>query len=152
MNPNPANRCCTPSWSRTFSIPYALLLSIMVALLDLIPVVGFMVAGAVVALVALTVSLPMFLAAIDYIVVYRLLEDYVLGVIGALVAIPAVSRRSTPRPGLSCHPRFRSARRIQGSVATAGAESFLPALLPPLLRGPFLLRRTASSIRLWQAR
>lgn len=102
-------------WLLAFSIPYALLLSIMVALLDLIPVVGSTVGGAVVALVALTVSLPMCLATVAFFVVYRLLEDYLLvpriigravevsalvsivavliggallGVIGALVAIP----------------------------------------------------------------
>jgi len=102
-------------WLLAFSIPYALLLSIMVALLDLIPVVGSTVGGAVVALVALTVSLPMCLETVAFFVVYRLLEDYLLvpriigravevsalvtivavliggallGVIGALVAIP----------------------------------------------------------------
>lgn len=79
-------------WLLAFSIPYALLLSIMVALLDLIPVVGSTVGGAVVALVALTVSLPMCLATVAFFVVYRLLEDYLLvpRIIGRAVEVPAL--------------------------------------------------------------
>jgi predicted PurR-regulated permease PerM len=79
-------------WLLAFSIPYALLLSIMVALLDLIPVVGSTVGGAVVALVALTVSLPMCLETVAFFVVYRLLEDYLLvpRIIGRAVEVPAL--------------------------------------------------------------
>jgi predicted PurR-regulated permease PerM len=105
-------------WLLSFGVPYAFLLAVMVALLDLVPVVGSTVAGIVVALVALTVSLPVCLFTIGFFVVYRFFEDYILvpkligravevpalvtvvavligaallGVIGALVAIPAAA-------------------------------------------------------------
>jgi len=73
-------------------VPYAFLLSIMVALLDLVPVIGSLVAGGVVALVALLVSLPVCLATIGFFIVYRLLEDYLLipRIIGRAVEIPAL--------------------------------------------------------------
>ncbi len=82
----------TYGWLLVFGIPYAFLLSIMVALLDLVPVVGSTVAGVVVALVALTVSLTVCLATIAYFIVYRLLEDYLLvpKVIGRAVKVPAL--------------------------------------------------------------
>ena len=82
----------TYGWLLIFGVPYAFLLSIMVALLDLVPVVGSTVAGVVVALVALTVSLPVCLATIAFFVVYRLLEDYLLvpKVIGRAVEVPAL--------------------------------------------------------------
>ena len=87
-------------------------------LLDLIPVVGSTVGGAIVTLVALTVSLPVAVATLIFYIVYRLAEDYllvpriightvkvhalgsmvaivlggvVLGIIGALVAIPVAA-------------------------------------------------------------
>jgi predicted PurR-regulated permease PerM len=82
----------TYGWLLIFGVPYAFLLSIMVALLDLVPVVGSTIAGAIVALVALTVSLPVCLATIAFFVVYRLLEDYLLvpKVIGKAVEVPAL--------------------------------------------------------------
>ncbi len=82
----------TYGWLLIFGVPYAFLLAIMVALLDLVPVVGSTVAGVVVALVALTVSLPICLATIGFFVVYRLLEDYLLvpKVIGRAVEVPAL--------------------------------------------------------------
>jgi predicted PurR-regulated permease PerM len=90
-------------------------LSVLVGLLDLIPTVGSTIAGVVVCLAALTVSLPLALGTAGYFVIYRLFEDYLLspriigrfvqlspvatvvavllggallGIIGALVAIP----------------------------------------------------------------
>lgn len=108
----------TFTWLLSFGVPYAFLLAIMVALLDLVPVVGSTVAGIIVAMVALTVSLPVCLLTIGFFVVYRFFEDYVLvprligqavevpalvtvvavligaallGVVGALVAIPAAA-------------------------------------------------------------
>ena len=45
-------------WLLIFGVPYPILLALTVALLDLIPVIGAYVGGAVVSLVALTVSLP----------------------------------------------------------------------------------------------
>ena len=82
----------TFTWLTVFDVPYALLLGILVALLDLIPVVGSTVAGVVVALVALTVSLPVALGTVVFFVVFRLLEDYLLvpKIIGRAVDVPAL--------------------------------------------------------------
>jgi predicted PurR-regulated permease PerM len=79
-------------WLLIFGVPYPLLLAIMVALLDLIPVIGSTVAGVVVCLVALTVSVPVTLATAAFFVLYRFLEDYLLfpKIIGRAVDIPSV--------------------------------------------------------------
>jgi predicted PurR-regulated permease PerM len=79
-------------WLMIFGVPYPLLLAIMVALLDLVPVIGSTIAGAIVCLVALTVSVPVALATAGFFVVYRLLEDYLLfpKIIGRVVDVPAV--------------------------------------------------------------
>jgi predicted PurR-regulated permease PerM len=79
-------------WLLIFGVPYPVLLAIMVALLDLIPVVGSTVAGAVVCLVALTVSVPVALATAGFYIFYRFLEDYLLfpKIIGRVVHIPSV--------------------------------------------------------------
>ena len=45
-------------WLLIFGVPYALLLAILFALLDLIPVIGSLVAGVLVALAAFSVSVP----------------------------------------------------------------------------------------------
>lgn len=105
-------------WLLIFGVPYPILLALMVAIFDLIPVIGAYVGGAVVSLVALTVSLPVALATLGFYVGYKLAEDYfivprvmgktvqvpavvalvavliggtLLGIIGALVAIPAAA-------------------------------------------------------------
>jgi predicted PurR-regulated permease PerM len=105
----------TWGWALAFGIPYSLLLGLLVAILDLIPIIGSTVGGIIVSLVALTVSLPIAIATAIFYVAYRFLEDYlltprimartvavpglvtvvatvlggaVLGIIGALVAIP----------------------------------------------------------------
>ena len=82
----------TFAWLAIFGVPYALLLAILVALLDVIPVVGSTIAGIAVALVALTVSLPVCLATIGFFVLYRFFEDYVLvpKIIGKAVDVPAL--------------------------------------------------------------
>ncbi|RIJ78269.1 AI-2E family transporter [Nakamurella silvestris] len=79
-------------WLIVFDVPYAFLLAIMVALLDLVPVVGSTIAGIIVALVTLTISLPLTLATVAFFVVYRLGEDYLLvpRIIGRRVQIPAL--------------------------------------------------------------
>ncbi len=79
-------------WLTAFNVPYPLLLGIFVALLDLVPVVGSTIAGVVVAGVALTVSLPICIATIVFFVVFRLLEDYILvpRIIGRAVKVPAL--------------------------------------------------------------
>jgi len=105
----------TFAWMLALGIPYPALLGLFVALMDLIPVIGSTIGGVVVTLVALTVSAPVALATLGFYVAYRLAEDYLLvprvmghtvqvsavvsivavliggalmGIIGALVAIP----------------------------------------------------------------
>jgi predicted PurR-regulated permease PerM len=82
----------TFAWLLIFRVPYAFLLSVLVAILDLIPVVGSTLAGVIVAAVALGVSLPVCLATIGFFVIYRLFEDYVLvpKLIGKVVKVPAL--------------------------------------------------------------
>lgn len=102
-------------WSVALGIPYAFLLALVVALFDLVPVVGSTLAGVIVSLVALSVSLPAAVLTAVFYVAYRFVEDYLLvprvmrhavnvspvvtvlavimggallGIIGALVAIP----------------------------------------------------------------
>jgi predicted PurR-regulated permease PerM len=102
-------------WLLAWGVPYALLLSVFVGFMDLIPIVGSTIAGVIVALVALTVSLPTAIATAIYYLIYRQAEDYLItprimrqtvdvsglvtiiavliggtlfGIIGALVAIP----------------------------------------------------------------
>ena len=75
-----------------FDVPYPLLLGIFVALLDLVPVVGSTIAGVVVAAVALTVSTAG--VHRDHRVLRRVppLEDYLLvpRIIGRAVNVPAL--------------------------------------------------------------
>ena len=79
-------------WLMIFGVPYALLLAIAVAVLDLIPVIGSVIGGVLVSLVALTVSLPVCLATVGFFVLYRLLEDYLLvpKIIGGVLKVPAL--------------------------------------------------------------
>ncbi|MHB8532867.1 MAG: AI-2E family transporter [Solirubrobacteraceae bacterium] len=108
----------TAGWALAFGIPYALLQALLVGLLDLIPIIGSTIGGLIVALVALTVSVPVALATAGFYVFYRFLEDYLLtprimrsavevpglltviatvlggallGIVGALVAIPVAA-------------------------------------------------------------
>jgi predicted PurR-regulated permease PerM len=76
-------------WCTIFDVPYALLLGVFVAILDLIPY-GSTVAGVVVALVALTVSIPVSIATVAFYLVFRWFEDYLLvpKVIGRAVKVP----------------------------------------------------------------
>jgi predicted PurR-regulated permease PerM len=105
-------------WLEIFSVPYPAVLSVFVGLMDLIPVVGSTIAGLIVALVALTVSLPVAVATAVFYIIYRNAEDYLitprvmkstvrvpglvtviavviggslLGIIGALIAIPVAA-------------------------------------------------------------
>jgi predicted PurR-regulated permease PerM len=82
----------TFAWLMIFSIPYAALLSIMVALFDLVPVVGSSIAGMIVAAAALTISLPLCLSTVAFFIIYRTGEDYVLvpRIIGRAVKVPAL--------------------------------------------------------------
>jgi predicted PurR-regulated permease PerM len=78
-------------WMVAFGIPYPALLGLLVALLDLIPVVGSTVGGAIVSLVALTVSLPIALSTLGFYIAYRFAEDYLLlpRIMGRTVQVPA---------------------------------------------------------------
>ncbi len=79
-------------WMIAWGIPYPLLLGLLIAFLDLIPVIGSTVGGAVVTLVALSVSLPVAIATVIFYVGYRLAEDYLLvpRVMGRTVRVPGV--------------------------------------------------------------
>jgi predicted PurR-regulated permease PerM len=88
----------TSVWCFFFDVPYALLLGAFVAILDLFPC-GSSVGGFVVALVALTVSIPVSIATVAFYIVFRLAEDYLLtpNIIGIETLVrsqmPAVQRR-----------------------------------------------------------
>ncbi|MEO8888484.1 MAG: AI-2E family transporter [Jatrophihabitantaceae bacterium] len=100
-------------------VPYALVLSIFVGVLDLVPLVGSTIAGVLVTLVTLAaVSLSAAIINVAFTIIYRLVEDYLinprilkrtvdvsplvtivavliggalLGIIGALIAVPAAA-------------------------------------------------------------
>ena len=105
-------------WSVVFGIPYPAALGVMVALMDMVPVIGSTIGGAIVTLVALSVSIPVALATLAFYVAFRITEDYLLlptvmrhavnvppivtivavliggalmGLIGALLAIPTAA-------------------------------------------------------------
>jgi predicted PurR-regulated permease PerM len=105
-------------WTVSFGIPYPAALGLLVALLDMIPVIGSTVGGAIVTLVTLSVSLTAAIATLGFYIAFRLTEDYILlpkvmrhavnvppivtivavliggsllGIIGALVAIPTAA-------------------------------------------------------------
>jgi predicted PurR-regulated permease PerM len=82
----------TWAWCMALGIPYPLLLAVLVAVFDLVPVVGSTVGGIVVALVGLTVSLPVALATAVFYIAYRLIEDYLIS--------PRIMRRTVEVPGL----------------------------------------------------
>ncbi|MEU9192280.1 AI-2E family transporter [Streptomyces hundungensis] len=102
-------------WCIATDVPYPAALGVFIALMDLIPIVGTTIGGVVVSLVALSVSLPVALATAGFYVAFRIAEDYLivprvmkfavdvhplvtvvgvllggalLGIVGALVAIP----------------------------------------------------------------
>jgi len=105
-------------WAVVFGIPYPAALGVMVALMDMVPVIGSTIGGAIVTLVALSVSIPVAVATLAFYVAFRITEDYLLlptvmrhavnvppivtvvavliggalmGIIGALLAIPAAA-------------------------------------------------------------
>jgi len=105
-------------WMLAWGIPYPALLGLLVFLLDLIPIIGSMVGGVIVTLVALTVSLPVAIATLVFYAGYKLAEDYllvpriightvkvaplggmvaivlggvVMGIVGALIALPVAA-------------------------------------------------------------
>jgi predicted PurR-regulated permease PerM len=99
-------------------VPYALALALLVAILDLIPLVGATIAALVCTLVAVTVSVPVGIATLVFFTIYQQFENYVLvprvmkkavdvspiativaaliggsllGVLGALLAVPTAA-------------------------------------------------------------
>jgi predicted PurR-regulated permease PerM len=78
-------------WLLVFGIPYPLLLALMVALFDLIPIVGSTIGGIIVSLVAVSVSIPVAIATAAFYIIFRLLEDYLImpRIIGRAVEVPA---------------------------------------------------------------
>ena len=108
----------TALWLTALGVPYPILLGLLVALLDLIPVVGSTIGGVIASAVALSQGLPIALATACFYIAYRLFEDYLLtprvmrhtvrispgltiiatlvggvllGLIGALIAIPTAA-------------------------------------------------------------
>lgn len=79
-------------WMLAWHIPYPLLLGLLVALLDLIPVIGSWIGGFIVTLVALTVSLVVAIATLAFYIIYKLAEDYLIvpRVMGRTVQVPAL--------------------------------------------------------------
>lgn len=70
---------CQYAVLRLLGVPYALLLSVFVGLLDLIPLVGSTIAGVLVSLVTLaTVSLTAAIINVAFTLIYRLVEDYLI--------------------------------------------------------------------------
>jgi predicted PurR-regulated permease PerM len=108
----------TTAWAWAIGIPYGLLLGFFVAIMDLIPIIGSTVGGIVVSLVALSVSWAAAIATGIFYTAFRFTEDHLttpltmryvvrlhpvatmvavlvggalLGVVGALVAVPAAT-------------------------------------------------------------
>jgi predicted PurR-regulated permease PerM len=79
-------------WMLAWGIPYPVLLGLLVFLLDLIPIIGSTIGGAIVTLVALAVSLPVAIATLVFYIAYRLAEDYLLvpRIMGRAVDVPAL--------------------------------------------------------------
>ena len=79
-------------WLLVSGVPYALPLAVLVALLDLVPAVGGLIGGVLTTLVALTVSWPVALATVGFFVVYNGVEEYLLTpkIMGRTVDVPAV--------------------------------------------------------------
>ncbi|HTX95487.1 MAG TPA: AI-2E family transporter [Mycobacterium sp.] len=77
-------------WCAVFHVPYAVLLGVVVAVLDLFPY-GSTVGGFVVAAVALSVSIPVSIATVVFYMGFRLGEDYLLTprIVGRAVRVPA---------------------------------------------------------------
>lgn len=78
-------------WLIVFHVPYAAILALLVAALDLIPIVGSTAGGIIVTLTALTVSRPLAIATLFFYIAYRLLEDWLIvpKVVGKAVNVPA---------------------------------------------------------------
>ncbi len=104
-------------WLIIFGVPYALLLSLVVALFDLIPMVGSTIAGIIVSLVALTKGVPVAVATVAFYIVYRYLEDYFVNprVMKHTVKVtPGLTIIATLIGGTSAGPHRRAGRHSGG--------------------------------------
>jgi len=117
-------------------VPYALALAVIAGILDLIPHIGATIAGIIVGLVALSVSLDALIAFVIVIVVYQQIENYLLqptiigkaaqisgfavlisvlafgalfGVIGAIIGVPIAAALQIVAEELSSDRRARIA-------------------------------------------
>ncbi|GAA1990672.1 AI-2E family transporter [Catenulispora subtropica] len=108
----------TTVWAWATGIPYGMLLGFFVAIMDLIPIIGSTIGGVVVSLVALSVSWTVAIATAIFYTAFRFTEDHLttpltmryvvrlhpvatmiavlvggalLGIVGALVAVPAAT-------------------------------------------------------------
>jgi predicted PurR-regulated permease PerM len=131
-------------------LPYPLTLALTAALLDLVPAVGATIAGIVIGLVALSVSLQALIAFAIVIVVYQQVENYVLqptiigkaaqisgftvlasilafgalfGLIGAIIGVPIAAALQIVAEELTAPRRARIAAADQQSPATNGMVS-----------------------------
>jgi predicted PurR-regulated permease PerM len=131
-------------------LPYPLALALLAALLDLVPGVGATIAGIVIALVALSVSLHALIAFAIVMVVYQQLENYVLqptiigkaaqisgftvlasvlafgalfGLIGAIIGVPIAAALQIVAEELTAPRRARIAATDQQAPATNGVVS-----------------------------
>jgi predicted PurR-regulated permease PerM len=128
-------------------LPYPLALAVIAAILDLVPNIGATIAGAIIAIVALSVSLEAMIAFLIVIVVYQQVENYILqptiigkaaqisgftvlasvlafgalfGLIGAIIGVPIAA-------GLQIVVEELTADRRARIAATDAAERRAPA-------------------------
>ena len=131
-------------------LPYPLALALIAALLDLVPGVGATIAGIIIALVALSVSLQALVAFAIVMVVYQQVENYVLqptiigkaaqisgftvlasvlafgalfGLIGAIIGVPIAAALQIVVEELTAPRRARIAAADQRSPATDSVVS-----------------------------
>src|SRR6187200_612776 len=122
-------------------LPYPLALAVVAGILDLIPNIGATIAGVIVGIVALSVSLGALIAFVIVIIVYQLVENYILqptiigkaaqvsgftvlasvlafgalfGIVGAVIAVPIAAGLQIVTEELTAARRAR--------VASADAE------------------------------
>ncbi|ACU75383.1 protein of unknown function UPF0118 [Catenulispora acidiphila DSM 44928] len=105
-------------WCMAVGVPYAAVLGFLVAIMDMVPVIGSTVGGAAVSLVALSVSVPTAVASLVFYTLFRFAEDHLInpltmkytvrihpiatmiavlvmgtlmGLVGALIAVPTAT-------------------------------------------------------------
>ena len=102
-------------WTAILGIPYPAALGLMVALMDMVPVIGSTIGGAIVTLVALSVSMPVAVATLAFYVAFRLTEDYLL--------LPKVMRHAVNVPPIVDRRRGADRRRADGDHRRVAGDS-----------------------------